>query len=70
MRLYNPATEAFTDQPAKSLGVWAQAGWVPADPEPEVVDLAEDDDVSSDAEVTAEDTGRGRHPSARANKDK
>lgn len=61
MRLYNPATGATTDQPEKSLHVWAGLGWLP------VEERHEDEDT---AEATAEDTARGHHPSAKATKDK
>jgi hypothetical protein len=65
MLLYNEATGAYADQPAKALHVWADLGWVPVQP---VIEAEAEEQET--AEVTAEDTGRRRHPSAKATKDK
>lgn len=67
MKIYNVATDATADVPDESVAAWATVGWVPVVPEPEVEEDAEDA-----AEETAEKTaasGRGRHPTAKANKD-
>ena len=63
MKVYNQATGQTADVQDKAFPVWANLGWTPYHEAPDVGD-------EDTAEVTAEDTGRGRHPSARATKDK
>jgi hypothetical protein len=66
MRIFNPATEAYADvTPEAFQQVWALHGWVPADPEPGVDGVAEDEvpvtvamaPVPVTAEVTADNDG-------------
>jgi hypothetical protein len=67
VQVYNPATGQTADVVAKSFGMWAQRGWLPVDPSPENEDAAEG--TEPEAEKTAA-SGRGQHPTAKANKDK
>jgi hypothetical protein len=69
MKLHNPATGQTTDQPQKSLHVWADLGWLAVE-EPTAEEIAAEEVAKRTAEETAEDKARGRHPAAKATKDK